>query len=286
MNVTKSGLTHEAWFGLLRASLTDRTLKSPLGDSLPAFPSEELQRNTTSLAGVQALEQANRFYMDVSEILERSNSPIERDWQIVDFGSCWGRISRFFLRDVALDHIHSMDVEPAFIDTCRMLFGTDNFSVCAALPPSKFNDSSINFITAYSVFSHLSEAAFTAWLRDFHRILKPAGIVAFTTRSETFFNYCKGLRDQAVDLVGYQKVLAEMVPAIDDFERRYQAGEFIFATGGGVSGGGAMNESFYGEAFIPPTYFEYKLKDFFEVLKFKPIGTKYDQALFVVKKLA
>lgn len=45
-----------------------------------------------------------------------------------------------------------------------------------------------------------------------------------------------------------------------------------------------MNESFYGEAFVPPAYFERNLRDLFEILEFKPIGSKYDQALFVVKK--
>ena len=284
MDTMGTKVTYDAWLGILCASLTDRTLKSPFGDPLPTFPSDEMQRNTTSLAGVQALEQASGFYTDVSAALERSDTPIKHDWQIVDFGSCWGRISRFFMRDVALSHIHGLDVECSFVDTCRRLFGTDNFSVCGALPPSNFRDSSVDLISAYSVFSHLSEAAFVAWLHDFHRILRPGGIVAFTTRNTAFFNYCQDLNNHKADLSGYQNALADMVPAIHDFERRYQTGEFIFATGGGIAGGGAMNESFYGEAFIPPAFIEHTLKDFFEILEFKPIGSKYDQALFVVKK--
>ena len=284
MNIEKSKPTHEAWYELLLASLTDRSLRSPFGDVLPGFPDEQLQRNTTSLTGEKALEQADGFFCDVSNALERANTSIQSDWKILDFGSCWGRISRFFMRDVALNNIYGIDVEQTFVDTCRMLFGTNNFSICAALPPSGFQDSSFNLITAYSVFSHLSETAFVAWLRDFHRILKPGGIFAFTTRNQAFFNYCQELRDHASGLLGYQKALAEMVPAIHDFERRYQNGEFIFVTGGGVAGGGAMNESFYGEAFIPPAYFERCPKDFFVILDFKPIGSKYDQALFILKK--
>lgn len=284
MDTSKKKPSHEEWFQMLSASLTDRTLTSPFGDALPAFPSEELQRNTTSLAGEQALEQANGFYMDVSDALERSNGSIRTDWQIVDFGSCWGRISRFFMRDVTLDHIHGIDVEPAFVDTCRVLFGSNNFSVCSALPPSSFKDSTMNLVTAYSVFSHLSEAAFKAWLLDFHRALKPRGTVAFTTRNEVFFNYCKALRDQGNNLSGYQLALAEMIPAIHDFEARYHSGEFLFASGVGIGGGGTKDESFYGEAFIPPAYIEGQLDDFFEVIDFKPVGTKYDQALFVIRK--
>jgi len=284
MDTAETKLTHEAWYELLRSSLRDETLKSPFGDTLPAFPSEELQRNTTSLAGAQALEQANGFYTDVSGVLDRSRSSIQPDWQVLDFGSCWGRISRFFMRDVALEHIHGMDVEAAFVGTCRELFGSNNFAVCNALPPCDFGSSSFNLITAYSVFSHLSEGAFKAWLLDFHRILVPGGIVAFTTRNETFFNYCKELQGNMGSLSGYQLALANMVPAIGNFAERYRAGEFIFATSSGVSGGGAMNESFYGEAFVPPAYIERDLKGFYEILEFKPVGSKYDQALFVLKK--
>lgn len=286
MTATETKLPYATWFARLRESLTDPTLKSPLGDALPAFPSEELQRNTTSLAGVQAIDQASGFYFDLSEVLERSGNPIGNDWQILDFGSCWGRISRFFLRDVRLEHIHGIDVERTFVETCISLFGTKNFKVCTTLPPSEFNSSSVNLIVAYSVFSHLSEFAFTAWLNEFHRILTDNGVIAFTTRSKAFFDYCKSLCNGCVIQSAYQKGLAGMVSTIGDFEQRYARGDFIFVTGNNLSGGGAMNESFYGEAFIPPAYVERCFAGRFDVLGFKPVGEKYDQALFVLRKRA
>lgn len=277
-------IEHGPWLEMLRSGLTDKTAISPFGDSLPAFPSEEMQRNTTSLIGADALEQANGFYKDVSDALERAGHPIDMDWQVLDFGSCWGRISRFFMRDVPLKNIHGIDVEPKFVETCKALFNSQNFSVCGRLPPCKFEDFSIDLVTAYSVFSHLSEAAFTAWLYEFHRILTKDGIVAFTTRNQTFFDYCNRLRNQGDRLSGYQKALADMMPDIHDFRERYEKGEFIFATGSGVSGGGAMNESFYGEAFIPKAYIGRELGNSFDILEFKAIGNGYDQALFVLRK--
>jgi len=45
-----------------------------------------------------------------------------------------------------------------------------------------------------------------------------------------------------------------------------------------------MNESFYGEAFIPSKYVQGHLADGFDLLDYKPIGKVYDQALFVLKK--
>lgn len=264
--------------------MTNRKIVSPFGDPLPDFPGEEMQRNTTSLAGLDALEQAYAFYRDVSEVLERALHPIMEDWQILDFGSCWGRISRFFMRDVPLKNIHGIDVEEVFVEKCKVLFDSKNFTVCGKAPPCEFACTSFNLITAYSVFSHLSEAAFMAWLSEFHRILKKDGVIAFTTRNQVFFDYCSQIRNQGDKLSGYQKALADMMPDIHDFQRRYGNGEFIFATGSGVSGGGAMDESFYGEAFIPKAYVECELGSLFEILEFKPVGDGYDQALFVLRK--
>lgn len=284
MSAQESKIGYGTWLEMLRSSLTDVAVISPFGDRLPAFPSEEIQRNTTSLVGVEALEQADGFYRDISDALERAGHRIGADWRILDFGSCWGRISRFFMRDVPVENIHGIDVEGVFVEKCKVLFGSQNFTVCGKSPPSQFARASFNLITAYSVFSHLSEAAFLAWLSEFHRILAKNGVVAFTTRNQLFFDYCNQLRRQEDKLSGYQKALADMMPDIHDFQIRYGSGEFIFATGSGVSGGGAKDESFYGEAFIPKPYIERVLGSLFEILEFKPVGDGYDQALFVLKK--
>lgn len=273
----------DAWLDLLRSSMTDRSVATPHGGFLPAFPSEELQRNTTSLSGEDALRQAHGFYSDISRVLDGSRHPIQSNWEILDFGSCWGRICRFFLRDVALENIHGIDVDQRFVNTCKELFNSENFDTCTALPPSKFENSSVNLITAYSVFSHLSVEAFGAWMREFHRILKDDGVIAFTTRNTAFLDYCAYLKSRD-DLSGYTKALSEMIPDIDNAKSRYELGEFIFVTEKGLGGGGSMNESFYGEAFIPQAYVIRTLSDLFEILDFKTIGNGYDQALFVLKK--
>lgn len=280
-NKTQIGINE--WYELLRSSLTDHTVKAPHGGGLPGFPSEELQRNTTSLSGEAALRQAYGFYSDVTDVLDGSSNAIQSDWEVLDFGSCWGRICRFFLRDVPLKNIHGIDVEQRFVDTCKELFGSENFNVCSALPPTECEASSVNLITAYSVFSHLSEPAFVAWMSEFHRILKDGGVVAFTTRNPAFLDYCAYLKGQK-DLSGYTKALSEMIPDISDAKSRYKSGEFIFVTEKGLGGGGSMNETFYGEAFIPQAFVNRVLSDLFEILEFKTIGNGYDQALFVLKK--
>jgi len=277
-------MSRSEWYALLCKSLNGEDAISPFGDPLPRFPREELQRNTTSLSGEQALSQANGFYGDIIEVLDSRGIRIESDWTILDFGSCWGRISRFFMRDVPKKNIHGVDVEKDFVNICNDLFDSDTFSVCEALPPLEFASSSVGLISAYSVFSHLSEAAFQAWLHEFGRILKPGGIIAFTTRNEEFIDYCASLNSHRDELSEYQLALATAVGGDAEVRQKYRAGEFVFVNGQGVSGGGSMNESFYGEAFIPQIYVQSCLAGEFETLDYKPIGRAYDQALFVLRK--
>lgn len=283
MESPNSRLSRSEWYTLLYKSLSDEDTISPFGDPLPRFPSEELQRNTTSLSGEQALSQASGFYGDIAAVLDSCSICIEPDWMILDFGSCWGRISRFFMRDVPKKNIRGVDVEKEFVDICNDLFDSDGFSVCQAMPPLDFADSSMDLICAYSVFSHLSEAAFLAWLREFGRILKPGGIIAFTTRNDEFLDYCASLNSRRSELSGYQLALATAVGSDTRLRQKYRAGEFVFVSGQGVSGGGSMNESFYGEAFIPQAYIK-NVADEFEALDYKPTGRAYDQALFVLRK--
>lgn len=286
MESPNSRMNGNEWYTLLCRSLSDEGTMSPFGDPLPRFPSEELQRNTTSLSGAQALSQANGFYGDIVEVLGLRGIHIEPNWTILDFGSCWGRISRFFMRNVPKKNIYGVDVEKKFVDICNDLFDSPNFTVCQAMPPLELADFSVSLISAYSVFSHLSEAAFLAWLGEFGRILKPGGIVAFTTRNEGFLDYCASLNSRRNELAGYQLALATAVGADTVLRQRYCAGEFVFVSGQGVSGGGSMNESFYGEAFIPQAYIRNHLAGEFEILDYKPVGQAYDQALFVLRKRA
>ena len=280
----KERISQEAWLSQMISSLTDASLRSPHGDLLPGFPSEELQKNTTSISGEQALRQAHSFYNDICNVIEPAGYGLHDDAKALDFGSCWGRITRFFMRDVALSNLYGIDVVPDFVTECRALFGSVNFDQCDAMPPCHHTAASMDLVSAYSVFSHLSERAFLAWMQEFHRILRPGGILAFTTRSEVFLNYCQHLRESGAELTGYTAALATMIPDVREARERYRFGEFLFATGQGLSGGGAMNESFYGEAFIPEAYVRRMLTDLFEILEFKSVGSGYDQALFVLKR--
>lgn len=222
------------------------------GEPLPGFPPDELQANTTGQAGIDTLREAFVFYEDCATVFDEAAAGLQDHHTLLDFGVGWGRIARFFLKNIPKRQIYGIDVTPQFVELCRKTFGNDNFYVCQPFPPTAFEDNQFDYIVGYSVFSHLSEQACGQWMREFHRILKPGGMLALTTRGRPFFDFCERLKGQGYS--GYLDALSKMFTDFGEARRRYDDGEFVHSNAPGVNGGGSMNASFYGETFIPEDY--------------------------------
>jgi SAM-dependent methyltransferase len=218
---------------------------------LPGFPSDEIQRNTTGQAGEATLREAFVFYQDCLRGFQQYGEPLSSESRLLDFGVGWGRVIRFFQREFGRKDLFGIDVDPDLIGLCKETFGGENFLTCAPLPPTPFPDRYFRAVVGCSVFSHLSEEACHRWMEEFHRLVEPGGIVALTTRGRFFFDYCEGLAD-APD--GYGRALSSMFEDFGDARARYDAGQFVHSSKGGVAGGGARSGNFYGETFIPCEY--------------------------------
>ena len=189
------------------------------------------------------------------------------------------------MREVPRAGIHGIDVDPEFVELTRGLFDSTQFHLCPAFPPSEFAAGSFDLVFAYSVFSHLSEDAAQAWMREFHRILRPGGVVAFTTRHDSFFDYCAWAATAETDNA-YTRALGRLFPDLEDARARYRAGQIVHASSSGVDGGGPRNSTFYGETWIPEAYARTAFGPGFEFVAGYFDGTRYDQATFVLKKKA
>jgi SAM-dependent methyltransferase len=258
-------LTQADWFKVVCDSYSNPPIVVE-GVELPGFPPDEMQTNTTGMCGIATLTEAYAFYTDCTAMFAKLGTPIGPNHRLLDFGVGWGRIARFFLREVPKDKIYGIDVTAEFVEVCRQTFQHDNFFVTTPFPPSKFPDGKFNFIVGYSVFSHLSERACAEWMKEFHRILAPGGLVAMTTRGARFFDYCESLRGRST--TGYLDALSKM---FDDFEAarsRYKRGEFVHSNRGGIDGGGAMTADFYGESFIPKKYAKSAYANHFALKRF------------------
>lgn len=278
MQQEKIGL--DEWFEIISQSY----LAPPVsynGKPLPAFPSDTIQANTTGQSGVATLREAFLFYKDCINTFEEFGKPVTESARMLDFGVGWGRIARFFLREMPLENIHGVDVTPEFTAICRETFQSQNILTCQPYPPTSLPSSHYDFIVGYSVFSHLSEDACMAWMKEFSRIVVPGGIVALTTRGRPFFDFCESQKKKQEGLLltlrnlvnkekpsGYLEALGRIFEDFEVARASYDRGELVHSNVQGVGGGGVLSTTFYGETFIPEAYARRAYAPFFELEKF------------------
>jgi Methyltransferase domain len=275
-------LTQDEWFTAVCGSY----LKPPVvidGKELPAFPSDIIQENTTGQSGVNTLKEAFIFYQDCIETFRELKAPIEPHHRLLDFGVGWGRIARFFLRELPIDNIYGIDVMEEFIQICVRTFRNDNFRVITPFPPTQIPAAKFTYIVGYSVFSHLSEDACASWMKEFTRILAPGGMLALTTRGRPFFDFCESLQEKGH--TGYLGALSKMFDDFSDARSRYDQGEFVHSNREGLSGGGAMTVDFYGETFIPEKYARTTYADLFVLEKFLFDPTRQAHPIMFFRKV-
>jgi 2-polyprenyl-3-methyl-5-hydroxy-6-metoxy-1,4-benzoquinol methylase len=258
-----STLSDENWLDLLRSNANGDYAEIK-GRPLPTMPDRTVQLNTVGQAGPGAMEEAWAFAAECLARFRKSSRFSDPGKVLLDFGTGWGRIARCFLRDIPSENIIGVDVDHGLVKVCRGTFPGPRFLRCNAVPPLDFRNESIDFIVAYSVFSHLSEAACTAWVAEFARVLTPGGMVAVTTRGRWFF-------DHAASLTGrdsYSRALSTMFPDFDKARTKYDRGEFVHSNVDGVTGGGVLDGGFYGETFIPEQFAREVLSSILNVTEF------------------
>ena len=201
---------------------------------------------------------------------------------LLDFGCGWGRLTQVFLRDFEPDNIIAGDVSDEALDLFQKTELPCQLLKVASFPPLSLPDNSIDFATAYSVFSHLSEEAHWAWIRELHRVLRPGGVLAVTTRPREFIDHVVGLRKQP-EIPDFARGAASSFLDFEAAYRQYDAGEFCFDV---LGGGGDGREGFYGEALIPKAYVErvwgalFDATDFVSHLEHQ----SFDQNLLIARK--
>lgn len=178
MNVKKSNpfekfaqVSDDEWLSLLIRSITERAID---GISFPGFPCPDVQKMTVGSEHESALREAFQFFVYSKQVLTRNSISFSASTRMIDFGVCWGRIARLFLRDVTPQNIVGLEVDEAFIEMSKSLGLPVEIYKVDPLGPSSLTSNTFDFVTAYSVFSHLDEIAADKWVEEFYRVLKLA----------------------------------------------------------------------------------------------------------------
>lgn len=173
----------DQWSALSDDEWRDLVLRSADEDvGLPPPPPFEVQRRFNVAPDTVAnLAVGFKAYRIIRDALVEFGRPLTPESRVLDFGCGWGRVARFFLRDVPPQGLHGVDISEVGIAAAQKAFGPERFRRIETWPPIDEPDASFDLVYAISVFSHLSEALHLAWLAEIERLLKPGGILVATT---------------------------------------------------------------------------------------------------------
>ncbi|MGI9600900.1 MAG: class I SAM-dependent methyltransferase [Acidimicrobiales bacterium] len=262
-------LSDEDWLSLVDESRGANTWEHDF--RLPGFPGADVESMTTMPASAAMLREAGRFYGITKQALEQHGDGLNHDTQLLDFGCGWGRITRYFLKDVEVGSIHGVDVVDELVQACRETIAPDQFSAVPSSGPLPFADASFDVVLANSVFSHFDADRHRLWINELGRVAKPGGLLLLTV----------------VD----QKALAKWLDRTGDWREWFDgvvgpawrvrlelaSGRFVWRS---TSRQGALEG--YGLAFVPQRWStrEWRRHD----LEIVDIRRDYGQAVYVARK--
>jgi ubiquinone/menaquinone biosynthesis C-methylase UbiE len=267
------------------AQLMMRSLDEPVidGVEMPRFPSEEEQRLFVGQAREAALAEALAFFRIVKEACAKAKRPLGRATRLLDFGVGWGRIVRMFLKDIPAENIVGVDVNEHILARCRELVPGPSYELGRYGQPLSAASASVDLVTAFSVFSHLSPTAQLEWLTELHRVMKPDAIAVITTLSSRFVDTCRAAVANPNQSPWHREIATLVETHLPKAGRSLAAWDFsrmlYLPSGGGLQGLDAQN---YGWAMVPETYARRAWGEWFDVRDFVDQRDRLEQAYFVL----
>ncbi|MCU0756840.1 MAG: class I SAM-dependent methyltransferase [Xanthomonadales bacterium] len=124
---------------------------------------------------------------------------------VLDFACGWGRLLRSLVRTVPPGQIWASDVQHDAVD-----FVTGEFAVQGIYStenPEQFQPGrEFDFIWVASLFSHLPEHRFRAWLAKLTSILTPRGVLAFSVHDECLLPPDQVLPDSGIRYLSVSEI--------------------------------------------------------------------------------
>ena len=222
---------------------------------LPDVPEPALQETWNGASGVILAAQSRAFYDKLRQRYEWHGERELSASRVLDFGCGWGRLTRFFARDVEPGNLFGCDPVQPILDVCRRT------RVPATLARSEFVPRRLPFaqrfdlVYAFSVFTHLSEPAHEASLNALHDGLAPGGLLVVTIRPPEYLRRCESLAP----------ALASLGPRLQE-ELRQPRYLFEPHAGQPLGAEAPQGEITYGETVVTMAYVRQRWTDRFALL--------------------
>ncbi len=234
-------LPDEDWFRLIRRSVSDPSC------GLPGFPSEEMQAGTVGSVGESALREAEKFYRATKEHSAELSRPITASSRLLDFGCGWGRMTRYFAKDMPAERIAGVDISPKFIAACQKSGVPGDFQFIDHDDALPYPDSTFTHVIAYSVFTHLPEHVASHAIAELARVTAAGAVFVLTLEPPRFLSFVANGDAAAANTSWHRMLFAHAEAARDALARLPESGYAFLPTNG---------LDHYGDAVYLPTYIE------------------------------
>ncbi|EHH69437.1 class I SAM-dependent methyltransferase [Gluconobacter morbifer] len=279
---TFNGLSDEEWLHVLVSSLKVPEIQRV---PMPGFPPEGLQREIHGHQGEVSIHEAHVFYREIKSYCAYAGRPVRPETVLMDFGCGWGRIVRLFMKDILPENLYGVEATDRFLMAARRANPALKFLDCGQVPPLLLKAESLDLVTSWSVFSHLDEFLASHWVREFHRLLKPDGLLVLTTQSRRFIGFCAEQRLRRASGMKldhpWHEACADSFTDEAQANAQFEAGRFLHA----ASARPPHPQAHYGEAIIPRNYVLKAWGGLFRLVEYLDNPVRLPQVLIVLQKI-
>jgi SAM-dependent methyltransferase len=270
------GLKDSRWLKILKRSINEPEIE---GVRLPGFPPAELQSSTVGGAYECTLDEVFGFYKYTKDACSTHGIRIRRRSEILDFGVSWGRIIRFFMKDVDAERLHGVDTSHEYLNAARETSVPGHLHQIDPLGRLPYADRFFDLVYAYSVFTHLPENVADHWLAEIARTLKPGGLLIATVEPPRFIDFFAPLDPEDDKLQPWHAAMARKIRADTGLKARLQASGFVF-----IPQGDGILDQVYGDCAMTPAYFREHWGRFLEPVEFLDDAERFWQAVVIARK--
>jgi len=106
--------------------------------------------------------------------------------RVLDFACGYGRLLRFMAAWLPKNNLHGAEIQADALAANKRLFGIEGYR-SSSDPDALSIGQRFDMIWVASLFSHLPDRLFRAWLGKLHSLLAPGGLLCFSVRDESQF---------------------------------------------------------------------------------------------------
>jgi SAM-dependent methyltransferase len=276
INTAFAGKTNDEWLAILQRSVHEPYID---GVELPRFPASFVQMGYNGAADADGILRAHGFWLYADGYGRALGNRLTKDSRVLDIGCGWGRITRFFARDVAPENIHGVDIDPRAVVLCQFLGVPGQFIQTQPGARLPFADGFFSCIVAASVFTHLPEPVASSLIGEISRVAAPGAIIVFTVEDSSFL---KNFEIEGIENHGERwRLLSRYKPMLADLRSRYANGEYQYLVTNDDEG---LRKEFYGDALVPREWIEKNWARHFKLVRFEASAPPVDQAIVVGRK--